>query len=33
MILIAFTLVIVAVCIAGALYGSDSHDSNVGRRI
>ena len=33
MILIAFTIVVVGLCVLGALYGSDSHDTNIGRRI
>ena len=33
MILVAFTIVVVGVCVLGARFGSDSHDSNIGRRI
>ena len=33
MILVAFTIAIVAVCVLGALFGADSHDRNAGRRI
>ena len=33
MILIAFMLVVVGLCVLGALFGADSHDTNIGRRI
>jgi len=33
MILIAFTIAVVGLCVLGALYGADSHDTRAGRRI
>lgn len=33
MILALFILAVVGICVLGAVYGTDSHDTNAGRRI